>query len=130
MSGRKPAFGRAATTGPAPAGQAVLSRFFRSTGSLKSSSSPTGAADKADPDSDSAAPLASTFPPHLPPHVVAEVGSSKKRPLESDGPVQKKAKKVQEKEGGSDSIKFGNAGESYGHDCSFSLVVAQILYSP
>ncbi|XP_044930321.1 LOW QUALITY PROTEIN: DNA mismatch repair protein Msh3 [Mustela putorius furo] len=109
MSGRKPAFGRAATTGPAPAGQAVLSRFFRSTGSLKSSSSPTGAADKADPDSDSAAPLASTFPPHLPPHVVAEVGSSKKRPLESDGPVQKKAKKVQEKEGGSDSIKFGNA---------------------
>ncbi|XP_044122185.1 DNA mismatch repair protein Msh3 isoform X3 [Neovison vison] len=109
MSGRKSAFGRAATTGPAPAGQAVLSRFFQSTGSLKSSSSPTGAADKADPDSDSAAPLASTFPPQLPPHVVAEVGSSKKRPLGSDGPVQKKTKKVQEKEGGSDSIKFGNA---------------------
>ncbi|XP_032703405.1 DNA mismatch repair protein Msh3 isoform X2 [Lontra canadensis] len=109
MSGRKPAFGRAATTSPAPAGQAVLSRFFQSTGSLKSTSSPTGTADKADPDSDSAAPLASTFPPQLPPHVVAEVGSGKKRPLESDGPVQKKAKKVQEKEGRSDSIKFGNA---------------------
>ncbi|VCW78705.1 unnamed protein product [Gulo gulo] len=116
MSGRKPVFGRAATTGPAPAGQAVLSRFFQSTGSLKSTSYPTGAADKADPDSDSAAPLASTFPSQLPPHVVAEIGSSKKRPLESDEPVQKKAKKVQEKEGRCDSIKFGSTGESYGDD--------------
>jgi len=41
--------------------------------------------------------------------VVAEIGSSKKRPLESDGPVKKKAKKVQEKEGRSDSMMFGNA---------------------
>ncbi|XP_030874959.1 DNA mismatch repair protein Msh3 isoform X3 [Leptonychotes weddellii] len=109
MSGRKPASGRAAATSPAPAGQAVLSRFFQSTGSLKSTSSPSGAAEKADPDSDSAAPLAPTFPPQLPPRVVAEIGSSKKRPLESDGPVKKKAKKVQEKEGRSDSMMFGNA---------------------
>ncbi|XP_027970342.1 DNA mismatch repair protein Msh3 isoform X4 [Eumetopias jubatus] len=108
MSGRKPASGRAAATGPALAGQAVLSRFFHSTGSLKSTSSPSGAAEKADPDSDSAAPLAPTFPPQLPPRVVAEIDSSKKRPLESDGPVQKKAKKVQAKEGRSDSMMFGN----------------------
>nr|XP_025717369.1 DNA mismatch repair protein Msh3-like isoform X1 [Callorhinus ursinus] len=112
MSGRKPASGRAAATGPALAGQAVLSRFFHSTGSLKSTSSPSGAAEKADPDSDSAAPLAPTFPPQVPPRVVAEIDSSKKRPLESDGPVQKKAKKVQEKEGRSDSMMFGNPGES------------------
>uniref|UniRef100_A0A7N5JP88 DNA mismatch repair protein MSH3 n=1 Tax=Ailuropoda melanoleuca TaxID=9646 RepID=A0A7N5JP88_AILME len=111
MSSRKLVSGRAAATGPAPAGQAVLSRFFQSTGSLNSTSSPTGAVEKADPDpdSDSAAPLASTFPPQLPPHVVAEIGSNKKRPLESDGPVQKKAKKVQEKEGRSDSIMSGNS---------------------
>lgn len=73
MSGRKPASGRAAATSPAPAGQAVLSRFFQSTGSLKSTSSPSGAAEKADPDSDSAAPLAPTFPPQLPPRVVGLV---------------------------------------------------------
>lgn len=75
MSSRKLASGRAAATGPAPAGQAVLSRFFQSTGSLNSTSSPTGAVEKADPDpdSDSAAPLASTFPPQLPPHVVGLV---------------------------------------------------------
>ncbi|KAK2499926.1 hypothetical protein MC885_017294, partial [Smutsia gigantea] len=39
---------------------------------------------------------------------VAEIDRSKKRPLENDGPVNKKAKKVQEKEGGSDSVKSGN----------------------
>ncbi|XP_066887334.1 DNA mismatch repair protein Msh3 isoform X3 [Kogia breviceps] len=108
MSRRKPASGGAAPAGPGPARQAVLSRFFQSTGSLKSTSSPTGAAKKADPDSDSAAPLASTLPPQLPPHVVAEIDRSKKRPLESDGPVKKKAKKVQEKEEGSDSVMSGN----------------------
>ncbi|XP_058916633.1 DNA mismatch repair protein Msh3 isoform X1 [Kogia breviceps] len=107
MSRRKPASGGAAPAGPGPARQAVLSRFFQSTGSLKSTSSPTGAAKKADPDSDSAAPLASTLPPQLPPHV-AEIDRSKKRPLESDGPVKKKAKKVQEKEEGSDSVMSGN----------------------
>ncbi|XP_078304585.1 DNA mismatch repair protein Msh3 [Panthera onca] len=108
MSGRKPASSRAAAAGPAPARQEVLSRFFQSTGNLKSTTSPTGAVPKAGPDSDSAAPLASTLPPQLPPHVVVEIGRSKKRPLENDGPVQKKAKKVQEKEGRSDSVTSGN----------------------
>uniref|UniRef100_A0A8C9B4R7 DNA mismatch repair protein MSH3 n=1 Tax=Phocoena sinus TaxID=42100 RepID=A0A8C9B4R7_PHOSS len=108
MSRRKPVSGGAAPAGPGPARQSVLSRFFQSTGSLKSTSSPTGAAEKADPDSDSAAPLAATLPPQLPPHV-AEIDRSKKRPLESDGPVKKKAKKVQEKEEGSDSVMPGNA---------------------
>ncbi|XP_045422425.1 DNA mismatch repair protein Msh3 isoform X1 [Lemur catta] len=105
MSRRKPVSGGRAAPGPAPAGQAVLSRFFQSTGSLKSTSSPTGAADKAD--SDSAAPPASTFPPQLLPHVVAEIDRSKKRPLENGGPVKKKAKKVQEKEEGSDLVMSG-----------------------
>ncbi|XP_049563693.1 DNA mismatch repair protein Msh3 [Orcinus orca] len=120
MSRRKPVSGGAAPAGPGPARQAVLSRFFQSTGSLKSTSSATGTAEKADPDSDSAAPLAATLPPQLPPHVVgsvqggagpsvAEIDRSKKRPLESDGPVKKKAKKVQEKEEGSDSVMSGNA---------------------
>ncbi|XP_024611466.1 DNA mismatch repair protein Msh3 isoform X2 [Neophocaena asiaeorientalis asiaeorientalis] len=108
MSRRKPVSGGAAPAGPGPARQSVLSRFFQSTGSLKSTSSPTGAAEKADPDSDSAAPLAATLPPQLLPHV-AEIERSKKRPLESDGPVKKKAKKVQEKEEGSDSVMPGNA---------------------
>uniref|UniRef100_A0A8C4KYW6 DNA mismatch repair protein MSH3 n=1 Tax=Equus asinus TaxID=9793 RepID=A0A8C4KYW6_EQUAS len=39
---------------------------------------------------------------------VAETDRSKKRPLENDGPVKKKAKKVQEKEGESDLVKSGN----------------------
>lgn len=108
MSRRKPAAGGAAAAGPAPARQAVLSRFFQSAGSLKSTSSPPGAAEKADPDSDAAAPLASSSPPPLPPQLVAETDRSKKRPLENDGPVKKKAKKVQEKEGESDLVKSGN----------------------
>ncbi|KAI4570077.1 hypothetical protein MJT46_007371 [Ovis ammon polii x Ovis aries] len=108
MSRRKPASGGAAPANPASAKQAVLSRFFQSTGSLKSTASPAVAAEKADPDSDSAAPLASTLPPQLQPHVVAEIDRSKKRALESDGPVKKKARKVQEKEG-SDSVTSGNS---------------------
>lgn len=73
MSRRKPASGGAAPANPASAKQAVLSRFFQSTGSLKSTASPAVAAEKADPDSDSAAPLASTLPPQLQPHVVGSV---------------------------------------------------------
>ncbi|KAG5209500.1 hypothetical protein JEQ12_017065 [Ovis aries] len=69
MSRRKPASGGAAPANPASAKQAVLSRFFQSTGSLKSTASPAVAAEKADPDSDSAAPLASKLPPQLQPHV-------------------------------------------------------------
>ncbi|XP_077722647.1 DNA mismatch repair protein Msh3 isoform X1 [Canis aureus] len=103
MSGRKR--GRAAAAAsPAPARQAVLSRFFRPTGGLKPGSSATAAADGAAPASASAAPPASALPPQ-----VAEVGSSKKRPLESDGTVQKKAKKVQGKEGRSDLVISGNS---------------------
>ncbi|XP_040095370.1 DNA mismatch repair protein Msh3 [Oryx dammah] len=108
MSRRKPASGGAAPANPASARQAVLSRFFQSTGSLKSTASAAAAAEKADPDSDSAAPLASTLPPQLQPHVV-EIDRSKKRALESDGPVKKKARKVQEKEEGSDSVTFENS---------------------
>ncbi|XP_020731398.2 DNA mismatch repair protein Msh3 isoform X1 [Odocoileus virginianus] len=104
MSRRKPA-----SSSPASARQAVLSRFFQSTGSLKSTASPAGAAEKADPDCDSAAPLASTLPPQLQPHVVAKIDRSKKRALENDGPVKKKARNVQEKEEGSDSVMSGNS---------------------
>ncbi|KAF6357263.1 mutS-like protein 3 [Rhinolophus ferrumequinum] len=84
MSHRKLGSGSAAAAEPAPARQAVLSRFFQSTGSLKSTSSPTGAAAK-----------------------IAEIDRSKKRPLENDGPVKKKAKKVQKEEDRSDSLKSG-----------------------
>lgn len=66
---------------------------------------------------------------HLPIQVVG-IGRSKKRPLESDEPVQKKAKKVQEKEGRSDSLMSGDAGESWGEKSSFSGVIALILYFP
>ncbi|XP_017363032.1 DNA mismatch repair protein Msh3 isoform X4 [Cebus imitator] len=107
MSRRKPASGGLAASSPAPARQAVLSRFFQSTGSLKSTSSSAGAADQVDPDA--AAPPASTFPPQLPPHVTTEIDRSRKRPLENDGPVKKKVKKVQEKGGGSDLGISGNS---------------------
>ncbi|XP_032133058.1 DNA mismatch repair protein Msh3 isoform X4 [Sapajus apella] len=107
MSRRKPASGGLAASSPAPARQAVLSRFFQSTGSLKSTSSSAGAADQVDPDA--AAPPASTFPPQLPPHVTTEIDRSRKRPLENDGPVKKKVKKAQEKGGGSDLGISGNS---------------------
>uniref|UniRef100_A0A7N9CPX9 DNA mismatch repair protein MSH3 n=1 Tax=Macaca fascicularis TaxID=9541 RepID=A0A7N9CPX9_MACFA len=107
MSRRKPALGGLAASGPVPARQAVLSRFFQSTGSLKSTSSPTGATDQVD--RDAAAPPASTFPPQLPPLVAPEIDRSKKRPLENDGPVKKKVKKAQQKEGGSDLGMSGNS---------------------
>ncbi|XP_066237855.1 DNA mismatch repair protein Msh3 isoform X2 [Saccopteryx leptura] len=106
MSLRKPASGGGA--GASPARQAVLSRFFQSAGSLKSTSSPTGVAERPGPDSDSVAPPASTLQPQLPQHVVAEVDRSKKRTLENDGPVKKKARIVQEKEVQSHSVLSGN----------------------
>nr|KAF6366679.1 mutS-like protein 3 [Pipistrellus kuhlii] len=87
MSRRKPRGGGAAAAGPAPARQAVLSRFFQASGSLRSTASPTGAA-------------------------VAEIDRSTKSPPEDDGPVKKKAKKIQEKEGQSDSGTSGNPGIS------------------
>uniref|UniRef100_G1NWJ2 DNA mismatch repair protein n=1 Tax=Myotis lucifugus TaxID=59463 RepID=G1NWJ2_MYOLU len=85
MSRRKPPGGGAAAAGPAPARQAVLSRFFQSRGSLKSTSSPTVSTGK-----------------------VADIDRSTKRPLEDDGPVKKKAKKVQDNKGQSDSVTSGN----------------------
>lgn len=71
MSRRKPVSGSLSAAGPTPGRQAVLSRFFHSTGSLKSTSSPMEAAEKADPSS--AAPSASTALPQMPPLVVGSV---------------------------------------------------------
>lgn len=45
---------------------------------------------------------------------VAEIDRRKKRALENDGPVKKKARNVQEKEEGSDSVMSGNSGEFLG----------------
>uniref|UniRef100_A0A8D2CSS3 DNA mismatch repair protein MSH3 n=1 Tax=Sciurus vulgaris TaxID=55149 RepID=A0A8D2CSS3_SCIVU len=106
MSRRKAASGSLSAAGPAPGRQAVLSRFFHSAGSLKSTS-PMEAAEKADPGS--AAPSASTALHQLPPLVPAEINRGKKRPLEKDGPVKKKAKKVQEKEERSDLVMSGES---------------------
>ncbi|XP_060057082.1 DNA mismatch repair protein Msh3 isoform X2 [Erinaceus europaeus] len=104
MSRRKPASGGTAAAGSAPARQAVLSRFFQSTGSLKTTAYPPGAALEAARDSDSTAPPASNFPPH----VITQSDKSKKRPRQNDGPAKKKAKKVQEKEGGRASVSSGS----------------------
>ncbi|XP_055968438.1 DNA mismatch repair protein Msh3 [Sorex fumeus] len=107
MSRRRPASGGAAPCRPAPARQAVLSRFFQSAGILTSATAPAGAAAKADPASDSTAPLASALAAQRPPHVVANVERSKKRPQDNDGPVKKKVK-VQEKEERNNSVMAGN----------------------
>ncbi|XP_042637261.1 DNA mismatch repair protein Msh3 [Orycteropus afer afer] len=107
MPRRKLASGRTGASGPAPAKQAVLSRFFRSQGSLKSTSSPAVAAEKADPDA--AATSASNFSSHLLPQLATEIDRSKKTALENDGPVKKKPKKVPEKEGGSGLVMSGNS---------------------
>ncbi|XP_021063946.1 DNA mismatch repair protein Msh3 isoform X2 [Mus pahari] len=70
----KSASGGSTAAGPGPGRQAVLSRFFRSAGSLRSSASFTEPAEK-----------------------VTE-GDSRKRSLGNGGPTKKKAKKVPEKE--------------------------------
>nr|XP_044990047.1 DNA mismatch repair protein Msh3 [Jaculus jaculus] len=96
--------------GAAPGRQAVLSRFFQSAGSLKSTSCPTDVTAEAAPDP--AASPASTGPPRGRPPVLGsgrgsqtvETDRRKRRPWENDGPIKKKAKKVQEKEGGSVSV--------------------------
>ncbi|XP_049621997.1 DNA mismatch repair protein Msh3 [Suncus etruscus] len=104
----KPASGGAhAPFRPAPAKQAVLSRFFQPTGILTSASS-AGAARKAEPDADSTAHLAATLRAQRPPHSIAKDERNKKRPLEYDGPVIKKLKNVQEKEERNNSLMFGN----------------------
>ncbi|XP_075397341.1 DNA mismatch repair protein Msh3 [Tenrec ecaudatus] len=122
MSRRKLASGGADAAGPAPARQAVLSRFFRSAGSLKSTSSPPGAAEKADPDS--AAPPASTFPAGRLPRGATEHDRGKKRTLENDGPVKKRAKKAQEKERGIDLVASGNSESKH---CLRTRDVSQAL---
>ncbi|KAK2118054.1 Mismatch repair protein msh3 [Saguinus oedipus] len=45
--------------------------------------------------------------------MTTEIDRSRKRPLENDGPVKKKVKKVQEKEGGSDLGISGNSGKVF-----------------
>nr|XP_034348126.1 DNA mismatch repair protein Msh3 [Arvicanthis niloticus] len=84
MPRRKTASGSSTATGPGPGRQAVLSRFFRSEGSLRSSASSTEPAEK-----------------------VTE-GDSRKRSLGNGGPTKKKAKKVPEKEGENTSVASHN----------------------
>ncbi|XP_055481627.1 DNA mismatch repair protein Msh3 [Psammomys obesus] len=81
MPRTKSAPGDANAAGAAPGRQAVLSRFFRSAGSLRSTPSPT--------------------------EQVTE-GDGRKRPLGNEGPIKKKAKKVPEKEGENTSVTSGN----------------------
>ncbi|KAM9100522.1 DNA mismatch repair protein Msh3 isoform 2-T2 [Sarcophilus harrisii] len=94
MPRRKPVAGRAGAALPAPAAarQAVLSRFFKPAGHLKSSS-PAGA--PGDSSCDSGAP------PEQQEQQQSESGvnGSKKRMLEYDEPVNKRAKKAQGNKG-------------------------------
>ncbi|XP_031216322.1 DNA mismatch repair protein Msh3 isoform X2 [Mastomys coucha] len=80
MPRRKSASGGSTAAGPGPGRQAVLSRFFRSAGSLRSSASSTEPAEK-----------------------VTE-GDSRKKSLENGGPTKKKAKTVPEKEEENSSV--------------------------
>ncbi|XP_013368469.1 PREDICTED: DNA mismatch repair protein Msh3 [Chinchilla lanigera] len=98
MSRRKPASGGVAAVGPAPGRQAVLSRFFQPARSLKSTSSPTGAAEQADPAS--TAPPASAAPPTSAAPKAAKADRRKKRPAEPAAPPKKKSRKAQEQESG------------------------------
>ncbi|XP_052015397.1 DNA mismatch repair protein Msh3 isoform X2 [Apodemus sylvaticus] len=82
MPRRKSASGGSTAAGPGPGRQAVLSRFFRSAGSLRSSASSTEPAEK-----------------------VTE-GDSRKRSLGNGGPAKKKAKNVPETEGENTSVAF------------------------
>ncbi|XP_051028202.1 DNA mismatch repair protein Msh3 isoform X2 [Acomys russatus] len=84
MPRTKSASGESNGAGPVPGRQAVLSRFFRSAGSLKATTSPTEPAEK------------------------VTDGDSRKRSLGNDGPVKKKAKKVPEKEGENTPVTSGN----------------------
>ncbi|XP_060233754.1 DNA mismatch repair protein Msh3 isoform X1 [Meriones unguiculatus] len=84
MPRTKSAPGHANAAGSAPGRQAVLSRFFRSAGSLRSTPSPTEPAEQVTED------------------------DGRKRLLGNEGPVKKKAKKVPEKEGVDTSVTSGN----------------------
>ncbi|XP_008851539.1 DNA mismatch repair protein Msh3 [Nannospalax galili] len=96
MSRPKPSSGGLAATSSAPGKQAVLSRFFQSTGSLRSTASPMGPAEKAE--GGSAAPPASTTSPGRPPPGATGF-NRKKRSLQNDRPIKKKAKKGPSQEG-------------------------------
>uniref|UniRef100_A0A5F8GWW3 DNA mismatch repair protein MSH3 n=1 Tax=Monodelphis domestica TaxID=13616 RepID=A0A5F8GWW3_MONDO len=101
MSRRKPVSG-SGTRIPAPAAarQAVLSRFFKPAGHLKSCSL-TGTSGR--PSSDSAALLEQQQPP------TSELNGCKKRTLEYDEPVKKRAKQANgNEEEESDTEKIGN----------------------
>uniref|UniRef100_A0A2K5CCT3 DNA mismatch repair protein MSH3 n=1 Tax=Aotus nancymaae TaxID=37293 RepID=A0A2K5CCT3_AOTNA len=99
MSRRKPASAGLAASSPAPARQAVLRPIFPVYGSLKSHRLLRGPRRPQRPQRPLPAPAAAT----------TEIDRSRKRPLENDGPVKKKVKKVQEKEGGSDLGISGNS---------------------
>ncbi|XP_043833127.1 DNA mismatch repair protein Msh3 [Dromiciops gliroides] len=94
MPRRKPVAGGAGAAGPVPAAarQAVLSRFFKPAGHLKSSS-PTGAPGS--PCSDSAAPPEQQEQQRP----ASEVNGCKKRTLEYDELVNKRAKQAQGDDG-------------------------------
>ncbi|KAM5300159.1 DNA mismatch repair protein Msh3 [Ctenodactylus gundi] len=105
MPRRKAQPGGLPRAGAASGGQAVLSRFFRPTGSLKCDSCPAGAAETADAGSTHSPSLQ----PPLPPAGAVEIDRRKRRSSESDGPLKKKAKKLQDLEGGSDSVVSGRS---------------------
>ncbi|KAM6148466.1 DNA mismatch repair protein Msh3 [Erethizon dorsatum] len=107
MSRRKSASDGVAAAGPAPGRQAVLSRFFQPVGSLKSTSSPTGADDLANPAS--TATPASAVPPASALPQAAKTDRRKKRPAETAVPLKKKARKAQEQEGGGGPALSGEA---------------------
>ncbi|XP_021111366.1 DNA mismatch repair protein Msh3 isoform X2 [Heterocephalus glaber] len=127
MSRRKPASGGVAPASPAPRRQAVLSRFFQPAGSLKSTSSPTGAADQADSASSaSSAPPASTVVPASAPPQAANTDRRKKRPAENAAPLKKKAKRVQERGGGGDSA-VAESGDAEPKRCLRTRIASQSL---
>ncbi|XP_052599553.1 DNA mismatch repair protein Msh3 isoform X4 [Peromyscus californicus insignis] len=84
MPRRKSASGGLSAAAQAPGRQAVLSRFFQSAGSLRSTASPTEPAEK------------------------VTKGDSRKRSSGNDGPIKKRAKKVPEKEEENTPVTSGN----------------------
>lgn len=107
MPRRKSASGGSNAAGPDPGRQVVLSRFFKSAGSLRSSLSPTEPAEK-----------------------VTE-GDSRKRSLGNGEPTNKKAKKVPEEEGENTSVASHNPEsrqKPLGRDLQFcqSVLISKI----
>uniref|UniRef100_A0A6I8PNK3 MutS homolog 3 n=1 Tax=Ornithorhynchus anatinus TaxID=9258 RepID=A0A6I8PNK3_ORNAN len=90
----------ASASSSAPAGQAVLSRFFRPAGRVRAGPSAAGAAGRPGHPADPADP-GSTATPVLPPlqRKAAEIARLKKRTSENNGPIKKRAKTAQENGG-------------------------------